>query len=59
VALATDNFKGDNYSGLLPSAGAGIRFKAIPSRNINIGIDAAIGKEDWGIYFRIGEAFTR
>jgi outer membrane protein assembly factor BamA len=59
VALATDNFKGDSYSGLLPSAGAGIRFKAIPSRNINIGIDAAIGKEDWGIYFRIGEAFTR
>ncbi len=31
----------------------------IPSRNINVGIDGALGKEDWGIYFRIGEAFTK
>ncbi len=40
-------------------AGAGLRFKRIPSRNINIGIDGALGKNDWGIYFRIGEAFTK
>ncbi|PZF73612.1 BamA/TamA family outer membrane protein [Taibaiella soli] len=44
-------------SGLLPGGGAGIRFKAIPSRNINIGIDGAVGKNDKGIYFRINEAF--
>ena len=42
---------------LLPGGGAGIRFLAIPSRNINIGIDGAIGNGDAGIYFRIGEAF--
>ena len=59
VAVATDNWKGDNYSGLLPSIGSGLRFKAIPSRNINIGIDAALGKDDWGVYFRIGETFTK
>ncbi len=59
VALATDNWKGDNFSGLLPSLGAGLRYKAIPSRNINIGVEAAVGKEDWGVYFRIGETFTR
>ncbi len=45
------------YSGLLPGGGIGIRFKAIPSRNINIGIDGAVGKGDKGIYFRINEAF--
>jgi outer membrane protein assembly factor BamA len=59
VALATDDRHGNNYSGLLPAAGAGLRFKMIPSRNINIGIDGALGKNDWGIYFRIGEAFTK
>lgn len=44
-------------SGLLPGGGAGIRFKAIPSKNINIGVDYAVGKGDDGIYFRINEAF--
>jgi hypothetical protein len=57
--LATDDFKGTNYSGILPMAGAEIRFKAIPKRRINIGFDAAIGKDDWGVYFRIGETFTK
>jgi len=59
IALATDDFKGTNYSGILPMAGAGFRFKAIPKRRINIGVDAAIGKDDWGVYFRIGETFTK
>ena len=59
VAIATDDFQGTNSSGLLPALGAGLRFKAIPSRNINIGIDLAVGKGDWGVYFRIGEAFLR
>jgi outer membrane translocation and assembly module TamA len=59
LALATDNWKGDNYSGVLPSAGAGLRYKVIPKRGINIGLEAAVGKEDWGVYFRIGETFTR
>lgn len=59
LAIATNDFKGDNYSGLLPAIGTGIRFNAIRSRNINVGMDVAVGKEDWGLYFRIGEAFTR
>jgi len=59
IAIATDDWHGNNYSGILPAIGAGLRFKAIPKRNINVGIDAAIGKEDWGLYFRIGETFTR
>ena len=44
-------------SGILPAAGAGIRYQIIPKRKINAGADIAIGKGDWGIYFRIGEAF--
>ncbi len=58
LGIATDDFEGNNYSGILPSIGTGIRFKAIKSRNINIGVDIAKGKDDWGLYFRIGEAFT-
>jgi len=45
------------YSGILPGGGVGLRFKAIPSRNINVGVDGALGKGDKGIYFRINEAF--
>ncbi|MXV51162.1 BamA/TamA family outer membrane protein [Pedobacter sp. HMF7647] len=45
------------YSGILPGGGVGARFKVFRSRNINIGIDGALGKNDHGIYFRIGEAF--
>ena len=59
IALATDDLKGANYSGILPMAGAGLRFMAIPKRKINIGVDAAIGQDDWGVYFRIGETFTK
>jgi hypothetical protein len=32
---------------------------AIPSSKISVGIDVAAGKDDWGVYFRIGEAFGR
>lgn len=42
---------------LYPGVGAGYRFKAFEEENFNIGLDAAVGKGDWGIYFRIGEAF--
>ncbi|SHL60719.1 hypothetical protein SAMN05444266_104147 [Chitinophaga jiangningensis] len=44
-------------SAVLPGGGVGVRFKAIRSRNINIGVDGALGKDDKGIYFRINEAF--
>lgn len=44
-------------SGILPGGGIGFRFRAIPAKQINIGIDGALGKDDKGIYFRINEAF--
>ncbi len=47
----------DPTSQVLPAGGGGIRYKVVPKYNINAGIDAAVGKDDWGIYFRITEAF--
>lgn len=43
--------------GLYPGAGVGYRYRAFKSEKFNIGLDAAVGKGDWGLYFRIGEAF--
>ena len=42
---------------LLPAAGAGLRYMAVEQEQVNIGIDAAIGKHSSEYYFRIGEAF--
>lgn len=42
---------------LLPGAGVGYRYIVFPESRMSVGLDAAIGKDDWGIYFRIGEAF--
>ncbi|MEC3908766.1 BamA/TamA family outer membrane protein [Tamlana sp. 2201CG12-4] len=40
-----------------PGVGVGYRYAAFKNVKFNIGIDAAVGKDDWGIYFRLGEAF--
>lgn len=40
-----------------PGAGIGYRYAAFKKVKFNIGLDAAVGKDDWGVYFRIGEAF--
>ncbi|WP_194766369.1 BamA/TamA family outer membrane protein [Tamlana sp. I1] len=59
VATAINGLNDLNSDNILPAIGAGIRYLAIPKANINVGIDLAVGREDWGVYFRIGEAFTR
>ncbi|MCM5663808.1 BamA/TamA family outer membrane protein [Galbibacter mesophilus] len=46
-----------NNWGVFPGAGVGYRYQAFKKAKFNIGLDAAVGKSDWGIYFRIGEAF--
>ncbi|WP_274474459.1 BamA/TamA family outer membrane protein [Mangrovimonas aestuarii] len=43
--------------GLYPGIGVGYRYRAFKNVKFNIGLDAAVGKGDWGFYFRIGEAF--
>ncbi len=57
VAAAVDDPSEITWSGLLPGVGVGVRYMAVPSEQINVGIDVAFGIEDWGIYFRIGEVF--
>ncbi len=59
VASAVETFSDIFKSELLPGAGAGIRFRMLPSQKINIGIDGGVGKGDYSITFRIGEAFGR
>lgn len=55
VEKAADIFTNE----LLPGAGLGIRYLMIPQERINVGIDIAKGKGDWGLYFRIGESFGK
>jgi len=59
MATVTDKVTDLNGMPFLPGAGLGIRYKMIPSERINVGIDVAAGKDDWGIYFRIGDTFSR
>jgi outer membrane protein assembly factor BamA len=57
VATIFDGINESDNGRLLPGGGAGIRFRAFPETNFSVGIDAAAGIGDWGIYFQIGEAF--
>ena len=42
---------------LLPAGGVGFRIMVFEEYHMNVGMDVAAGKDDWGVYFRIGEAF--
>lgn len=58
-ATAVESISKLENAPFLPGGGLGIRYMAIEKLRINIGLDAALGKNDWGIYFRIGESFGR
>ena len=49
----TEEFNWKAYPGI----GGGMRFKIFKQSDLNVGFDAALGKDDWGLYFRVGEAF--
>ncbi|CDF80123.1 outer membrane protein/protective antigen OMA87 [Formosa agariphila KMM 3901] len=49
----TEDFNWKAY----PGVGVGYRYRAFKAVKFNIGLDAAVGKDDWGVYFRIGESF--
>ena len=53
----TDSLSQIRIQDTLPSLGVGVRYLAIPSMGITVGIDAAAGKEETAFYFRILEAF--
>ncbi len=57
VATVFEAINESDNGKLLPGIGTGIRFKAFQETNFSVGIDVAAGRDDWGIYFQIGEAF--
>src|SRR6185369_2246262 len=59
VASAVAKISDIPKSDILPGVGAGFRFRMLPAEKINIGVDYGVGKDDYSITFRIGEAFGR
>lgn len=57
VAAAVRDGSNRGWSGLLPAVGVGGRYVLNKKDHINLGVDVAVGKEDWGVYVRLGEAF--
>jgi len=49
----------DHNGQILPGIGAGFRYIVSEETHMNVGMDIAVGKDDWGLYFRIGESFSR
>lgn len=59
LATAVETISDIPQSELLPGVGVGFRYLLLASERVNIGFDVAVGKDDWGMYFRIGESFGR
>ena len=57
LATIFESINPDDDGTILPGAGVGFRFTADKETHMNVGMDIAAGKDDWGIYFRLGEAF--
>lgn len=47
----------DDNGLILPGVGVGVRYTVFEENHMNVGMDIAVGKGDWGFYFKIGEAF--
>ncbi len=56
-ASILDSVNKDDNGKLLPGGGLGFRYVLQEQTGIRVGLDVAGGKDDWGVYFRIGEAF--
>lgn len=56
-ATVFESINVDDDGRILPGVGVGIRYTAFTDNHMNVGIDIAAGRNDWGIYFRIGETF--
>lgn len=57
VATVFESINEDHNGKPLPGGGVGFRYNVFPKYHMNVGMDFAVGVDDWGIYFRIGEAF--
>jgi hypothetical protein len=59
IASAVESFSDIFHTSLLAGGGVGVRYRMIPALKINIGMDVGVGKDDYSLTFRIGEAFAR
>ena len=57
IAMVFDAVNEEDSGKILPGGGLGARYNVFPASHMNVGLDVAVGLDDWGIYFRIGEAF--
>ena len=57
VGTIAPEFNEFSLDELLPSVGTGLRYMVSGKKRINLGVDAAVGRESFAFYFRIGEAF--
>ena len=56
IATVFNAINEEHNGKILPSVGAGFRYK-IMGEMVSVGVDVAAGIDDWGMYFRISEAF--
>ena len=57
LATVFDGINASDDGRILPGIGTGFRYTAFEDTHMNVGMDIAAGDGDWGVYFRIGEAF--
>jgi outer membrane protein assembly factor BamA len=57
LATVFDGINEADNGKILPGIGTGIRFTAFTENHMNVGMDIAVGNGDWGLNFRISEAF--
>ena len=57
AATVFSAFNESDNGKILPGIGTGFRYNVFPKNHMNVGMDFAVGADDWGIYFKIGEAF--
>ncbi len=57
IATVFNSINNSDNGKLLPAVGTGFRYNVFPKNHMNVGMDIAAGIDDWGIYFKIGEAF--
>ncbi|RKD90170.1 BamA/TamA family outer membrane protein [Mangrovibacterium diazotrophicum] len=57
IASILDSVNDGDNGKILPGAGLGFRYVLLEKTGIRVGLDLAKGQDDWGVYFRIGEAF--
>ena len=56
-AIVFNGVNSEDNGKLVPAIGTGFRYNVFPDNHMNVGMDIAVGEDDWGLYFRIGESF--